>query len=301
MAVLARRQTHVTFNSILNRLVLFCARFSLPEYGYRFAELSFGYIGDGHRENEGSVLCSELGMLHAAAAPQVAIDLFQRANKTASGRPEQVGTELAIHVHECLHYGAGLDIERFDRIWSQCLHYRLAEPMARASLLRGSLLLREGNLKSALYWIERTATVVQLYHMKQFEIPILTDQILHALLVGNISRAHHLFEDLASEFGRVEKEAGLASALIGKVLRAAEKAAATLRAEPSAIERPDLPPRYCDPLAEIRQNIASIALLLGLAEKASLYQDALSERPCPEVSDHRCIEVMGRQLILGAY
>jgi hypothetical protein len=54
IAILARRQSHVTFNSILNRLVLSCARFGFPEHGYKFADLSFDYIGGGERENEGT-------------------------------------------------------------------------------------------------------------------------------------------------------------------------------------------------------------------------------------------------------
>ncbi|MFZ6649762.1 hypothetical protein ACO0LO_28860 [Undibacterium sp. TJN25] len=301
ISVLSRRQTHLTFNSILNRLVLFCARFGLPEYGYKFARLSFNYIGDGQRDNEGSVLFSELGMLHAASSPTIALDLFKLASSIAKGRPEEIGTALAVHVHACLYHGTALDIAHFDAIWADCTKHRLTEPLARASLLRGSLFLREGNLKSAGHWIERTATMVQLYHMKQFEIAILNDQILFALLVDDIASAKNVFSKLIFEFERVEMEASRAISKIDKVFQAAERAALPLGLEPSDIERPAAPPMHCDPANEIRQNIAIFASLIGLHEIAKTYTTALLNRPCPEVIGHRCVEISGKRLILGAY
>ncbi|MDB5989938.1 MAG: ATP-binding protein [Herbaspirillum sp.] len=301
ISVLGRRQDHVTFNSILNRLVLFCARFGLPEDGYRFARLAFDYIGDGKRENEGSVLCSELGMLHASSSPETALDLFRRAHAMAHGKPEQNGTMLAIHVNECLYHGKALDIAHFDTLWAECSEHRLTEPLARASLLRGTLLLRESNLKSATHWIERTATMVQLYHMKQFELAILNDQVLHALLSGDTTTATNIFGKLVLEFERVEAQTSRARTLVEKTFEAAEKAASTLLAEPSAIERPAEPPAHCNPAAEMRQNIVAFASLLGLDEIAQTYTAALQAWPCPEVSEHRHVEVRGVKLILGAY
>jgi hypothetical protein len=301
ISVLGRRQDHVTFNSILNRLVLFCARFGLPEHGYRFARLAFDYIGEGKRENEGSVLCSELGMLYTSSSPETALDLFGRAHAMAHGKPEQIGTTLAIHVNECLYHGKALDIAHFDALWAECSEHRLTEPLARASLLRGTLLLREGNLKSAAHWIERTATMVQLYHMKQFELAILNDQVLHALLSDDAATAANVFGKLVFEFERVEAQTVRAMTLVEKAFQAAEKAASTLLAEPSAIERPGAPPAHCNPAAEMRWNIAVFASLLCLDDVAQTYSAALQARPCPEVSEHRHVEVRGIRLILGAY
>ncbi|MDP9650946.1 ATP-binding protein [Paraburkholderia caledonica] len=301
IAVLARRQNHVTFNSILNRLVLFCARFGFPEHGYKFADLSFDYIGGGERENEGSVLCSELGMLYASSLPGTALDLFKRAHTMASGRPEQMGTALAVHIHECLYHGKALDIERFDALWNECSDHQLAEPLTRASLFRGAVLLREGNLRSAAHWIERTATLVQLYHMKHFELSILSDQVLHALLSDDTATATNIFRKLVCEFERVEEQTARALTRVEEALEAAKKAACTLPVEPSVIERPSAPPEHCNPRAELRRNIAMFASLLGEGVIAQNYRVALQGQPCPEVIAHRCIDIRGVQLILGAY
>lgn len=301
ISVLGRRQDHVTFNSILNRLVLFCARFGLPEDGYRFARLAFDYIGDGKRENEGSVLCSELGMLYVFSSPDMALDLFRRAHTMAHGKPELSGTALAILVNECLYHGKPLDIVHFDTLWAECSEHRLTEPLARASLLRGTLLLRERNLKSATHWIERTATMVQLYHMKQFELAILSDQVLHALLSGDTTTATNIFEKLVLEFERVETQTSRAMLLVEKTFEVAAKAASTLLAEVSAIERPAVPPAHCSPAAEMRWNIMAFASLLGLDEIEQTYAATLQAWSCLKVSEYRHVEVGGIKLILGAY
>ncbi len=301
IAVLGRRQDHVSFNSILNRLVLFCARFGFPEYGFKFAELSFAYIGDGNRENEGSVLSSELGMLHASASPDTALHLFLQAERMAVGRPEETGTELAVCVHECLYHGRVLDIEQFDALWSECSEHRLVEPLARASLLRGSLLLREGNLKSAMHWIERTATMVQLYHMKQFELAVFNDQVIHALLSGDAVNAANAFSKLVLEFERVRAESADNAILVEKAFHAAERAASSLHFELSTITRPGAAPAFCDPAVEQRSNIAKFASLLGLSEIEQTYGAALQADPGPAISSHRLVDVCGIQLVLGAY
>lgn len=301
ISVLKRRQDHVTFNSILNRLVLFCARFGLPEYGYRLADLTANYIGDGQRENEGSVLCSELGMLYAASSPRTALDLYHRAYAMADGEPERLGTALAIHVVECMYLGKALDLGNFDFLWKKCQEHHLAEPLARASLLRGSLLLREGNLTSAAHWIERTATMVQLYHMKQFELAILNDQVLHALMSNEDAIAANIFAKFLLEFERVEAQAVRALLLIEETFNTATKAASTLHSEPTTIKRPSTPPVFCDPAAEIRRNIAVFSLLLGVDDVAQRYAEELLAHPCPEVSGHRFVEVRGTKLVLGAY
>lgn len=301
ISVLKRRQDHVTFNSILNRLVLFCARFGLPEYGYRLAGLTANYIGDGQRENEGSVLCSELGMLYAASSPRTALDLCRRASAMADGEPERFGAALAIHVVECMHLGKPLDLGDFDLLWRKCQEHHLAEPLARASLLRGSLLLRDGNLTSAAHWIERTATMVQLYHMKQFELAILNDQVLHALMSNEDAIAANIFAKFLLEFERVEAQTVRAVLLIEETFNTAAKAASTLHLEPTTIGRPTAPPVFCDPAAEIRRNIAGFSFLLKVDDVAQRYAEELLACPCPEVSSHRLVEVRGTKLILGAY
>lgn len=298
--VLNRRQDHVSFNSILNRLVLFCARFGLPLHGFQFARLSFNYIGDGSSENEGSVLCNELGMLYAASSPAAALELFEQAHAMAHGL-ERIGSKLAVHVNECLYHGRPLDPALFDALWAECTERRLAEPLARASLLKGSLLLRDGNLKSAAHWIERTATMVQLYHMKQFELAILNDQVLLALLSNNMASATDFFNRFVSEFSRIESETIQASKLVDTVLEAAEMAAAQLVAKPSDIRRPETPPEFCNPAAEVRHNIGAFAALLGLDEIAQSYISSSPPYLFAKGSEHRQVEVGGHRLILGAY
>lgn len=308
IAVLERRHDHLTFNSVLNRLVLFCARLGFPDHGYQFARIGFEYIGDGMRANEGSVLYSELGLLYAGAAREVALDCFKRARDMAENDPpERVGTTLGLQVHECLYHGKAFDLAAFDATWRDCLTHRLSEPLARASLLRGSLLLRDGNLKSAGHWIERTATMVQLYHLKQFELPVLNDQIVHALLTGDIATASRAYAKLVAEFERVAAQTASATALLGKVMDSVRKVAGTLQAEPSTLVMPMSPPAYCEPAAEIRGNIAAFASLLGDDKTFQAYGTENLAGPMLNVAagiiagEYRCVEIGGYRLILGAY
>lgn len=301
IAVLSRRQSYLTFNSIMNRLVLFCSRFGFPIHGYKLAELAFDYIGNGDRDNEGCVLCSELGTLYASCAPEVALSLFQRALEMAMNATERECNHLEIFINECLYQGRKLDLDKFSALWRNCSEGRFSETLTRASLLRGALLLRDRDMKNAGRWIERTATMVQLYRMKQFEIAVINDQIIYFLLCGEWESAKKHLDDLRVEFKRIEDEVSTSIPLMEQVCEAALAAAKKLPIMPSPIARPEAPPEYCDPLGEMRWNIKVLREILYPKDDFIEYNINPILILCPPVSEHRIIEVQGHKLILGAY
>lgn len=298
--VLGRRQNHVSFNSILNRLVLFCARFGYPQAGYDFARLSFDYIKDGYRENEGSVLFSELAGLYAASAPETALQMLERALDMAMDDCERCNSALGMMVTQCLHLGRDLDLDAFGRLWATCSANRYNETLARASLLRGSLLLRSGQLDQAAYWIARTSTMARLYHMKGFHLAVLSDQVVLALLQGDGNVAQARFTELRAEFDRADNQLDTLPPLVAQAYEASLRAASTLHRQPSGLPRPEAPPAFCDPIGEMRGNIHALAQMLPDGEQAERDKGAPAS-PRHPVNPRRQVLVNGMPLVLGAY
>lgn len=298
--VLGRRQTHITFNSILNRLILFCARFGFPQAGHDFAQFAFDYIGTGYRENEGSVLFSELGAMYAQSAPDTALELVERALAMAMDNCERCNSTLGIMVTRCLHQGDEIDLGSFSLLWTSCAENRYSETLARASLLRGSLLLRKGDLNQAAYWISRTSVMVRLYHLREFHLATLSDQVVLALLQANQATAEDRFVELRAEFERIEGQLEQLPPLVWQAYDAVAQAAATLAREPSMLQRPAAPPAFCDLMSEMRSNISSLALILGQSEVAERFR-LLPASPLRPINPHRQVVVQGLPLILGAY
>ncbi len=300
--VLRRRQTPVTLNSIMNRLVLFCARFGYPDAGCKFMELAFNYIGDGHRENEGAVLCSETGALYALSDPEAALSLFLQGIELASDECQRSYNALDIMVLETLHKGLELDLEPFGLLWKTSSQKRFSEVLTRASLLRGSLYLRAGDLGNARHWISRTMTMINLYHLKEFQLPILNDLLLLAIFEKDVDLARSRLVYLAEEFELILNQRDTMSPLVLEAYEECLKAAAQLPVDPSPLHRPSQAPEHCNVLGEIWSNIAAIASKLDVHELTAKY----SSRPtwmqdAVEINAHRYVKFEDINLVLGAY
>jgi hypothetical protein len=302
IAVLKRRQSLVTFNSIVNRLVLFCARFGFPRVGYEFAELGFNYIGGGWRENEGAVLCSEVSALYALSNPDAALSLLQQGlDLTRDNSSERAHTELNILVLEALHQGANLDLATFSRIWKTSTEKRQSEVLTRASLFRGSLFLRAGDTKNGRIWINRTATMVTLYHRKDLHLLILNDQLLLAMLDGDLDEARRQLATYASALREVTAQYGAMVPLVEQAYAECRNAAKLLPADISPISRPSQPPAHCNPFGEMWTTVAWSAERLGMADIVKQFRS----RPTwlqadATMNQNRLVDVGGQALVLGA-
>lgn len=302
IAVLKRRQSLVTFNSIVNRLVLFCARFGFPQVGYEFSELGFRYIGSGWRENEGAVLCSEVGALYALSNPDAALSLLRQGLAlTRDNSAERSHTELNILVLESLHQGANLDLATFSRIWKTSTEKRQSEVLTRASLLRGSLFLRAGDTKNGRIWINRTATMVSLYHRKDLQLLILNDQLLLAMLDGDLDEARRHLTAYALAFREVTVQYDAMVPLVEQAYAECCNAAKLLPVDRSQISRPSQPPAHCNPFGEMWTTIAWSAEKLGMADIAEQFHS----RPTwlqidATINPNRQVDVGGQVLVLGA-
>jgi hypothetical protein len=302
IAVLKRRQTPVTFNSIVNRLVLFCARFGYPQAGFEFSELAFNYIGEGLRENEGAVICSEMGALYAHAEPDIARSLFRQGVGLASDECQRSYNVLDILVLESLHMGGELDLDAFSQLWTASSKNRFSEVLTRASLLRGSLYLRAGDLVNARQWIERTSTLVNLYHLNEFELPVLNDSLLLAFLEGNLDQARTHLTAFIDEFDKLLETVEGMTQLVPKALNECRDAAEKLAVEKSPLFKPGRPPEYCGVFFEILGNIATIAPTLGMSELALSYRRPELLLPCgSRANGNRYAKCGDFELVLGSY
>lgn len=299
--VLRRRQTHMTYNSIMNRLVLFCARFGLPKYGHELAALAFNYVGDGRQNNEGAVLYSELGALYAASEPKTALNLFRQGVMLAQDECQSSYNSLDIAALECLHLGSDLNLDGFGRLWKSCSRNQFSESLTRASLLRGSLELRNGDVKSAGHWISRTATLIRLYHLKEFHLAVMNDQVLLALLQANEDAAKASFVNMVHEYERVWNQLNEAMQLLEPTMGACRKAAATLAAPPTSLEYPCAAPGYCSPYGELAANISAFASALNLPDPTDRYRASTWVVLPSAIPPHRHVKISGHELILGAY
>ncbi len=302
IAVLKRRQTPVTFNSIVNRLVLFCARFGYPQAGFEFSELAFNYIGEGLRENEGAVICSEMGALYAHAEPDTALSLFRQGVDLASDECQRSYNVLDILVLESLHMGGELDLNSFSQLWTTSSQNRFSEVLTRASLLRGSLYLRAGDLVNARQWIERTSTLVNLYHLNEFELPVLNDLLLLSFLEGNLDQARTRLTAFIDEFEKLLEAVERMTRLVPKALNECRDAAKKLAVEQSPLFKPGSPPEYCGVFFEILGNIATIAPRLGMSELAlSCLRPELLLPGGSRANGNRYAKCGDLELVLGAY
>ncbi len=303
ISVLKRRQTPVTFNSIVNRLVLFCARFGYPQAGFELAELAFNYIGEGLRQNEGAVICSEVGAIYAHAEPDIARTLFRQGIDLASDECQRSYNVLDLLVLDSLHLGGELDLDSFSQLWTTSSKNRFSEVLTRASLLRGSLYLRAGDLVNARQWIERTSTLVNLYHLNEFELPVLNDSLLLAFLEGNLDQARTRLTAFIDEFDKLLETVDTMMQLVPKALQECHNAAEKLTTEKSPLFKPDRPPEYCGVFFELLGNITMIAPRLGMSELALscqlrhelLWQGGL------RANSNRLTKYEDFELVLGAY
>lgn len=303
LAVLKRRQTPVTFNSIMNRLVLFCARFGYPVIGCKLSALSFNYLGDGLRANEGAVICSELGALHAPFEPKAALSLFRQGLDLARDDCQRTYNELDVLALETLHLGRELDEGLFDNVWRLSSAGRFSEVLTRASLLRGSLCLRAGDLAGARHWITRTLTMVNLYHLKEFELPALNDQVILSLLEGNEPLAKRQLAAFVAEFEPLVDQRDGMTQLVSRVMDACLAASQKLTIEPSPLVPPERMPHHCGVFFELWRNVLAIAPALGMPELTQKY----SEQPewlwsaTPPTWGHRQVQYGDLTLAVGAY
>jgi len=300
--VLRRDQTPLTFNSIINRLVTFCARFGYPQLGHAFATLSLDYIGDGKTEFEAAVLCSELGHLYAPSDPKAALTLFEQglATVTDPADPQWVCNALDLMIFRALYQGEKIASREFTHLWSQSANKGFTEHLTRASLLMGSLFLREDDLSNAAIWIDRSTTFVRLYHLKEFLLGTLNDQILLALLQKDDEKARSHFAELVSELDRILVEHPFLP-LLDQAYAACKRAVPDQKSPTTLIPLPATAPSFCNPLGELSANIIAFAKQLGHAEVVERYRNSPWMSALAPIHRSRQIEIEGQLFVLGAY
>jgi hypothetical protein len=302
--VLSRQPDSISFNSILNRLVLYCARFGHPDIGYEFAQLGFQLIGDGHVENQGAVLCSDFGMLYMLADPAVALQLFQQGVALAGDERQRTHNQLDILVTKCIGYGNDLNADEFTQIWTASKQNRFSGISVRAALLQGALSLRRGDIGEARRWLNSAQAGVSLYHMKFLDVYLRSNLLILALMENDNDRAHSCLHTLADEFTILAAQREAAASLLPEFLSPCHKVSSSLPQDDSPIIRPHVPPKWCNPLADLWWNISGAAILLDMGELADKFKQAptwIPERQLLGERNPRHVQVQGQVFALGAH
>lgn len=302
--VLARRPDSISLNSILNRLVLYCARFGHPELGYEFAQLAFQLIGDGHVENQGAVLCSDFGMLYVLADPAAALALFRQGAELAGDERQRTHNQLDILVTKCLSQGADLDPSAFEQVWTTATQNRFSGISVRASLFRGALSLRSGDTDDARHWLNNAQAGVSLYHMKFIDLYLRSDLLALALLENDDDRARRCLIALTEEFDALASLREAAASLLPELLPECRKVAGGLIQNDSPVIRPCTPPRHCNRLGEIWRNISCASRLLHMNELAERFKHApawILDRQSDAGATHSHVRIQGYEFALGSH
>jgi len=301
--VLRRRPDSIALNSILNRLVLYCARFGHPEIGQDFAEVAFGLIGDGRVENQGAVLCSDLGMVYLRADPDAALTLFRQGVELAGDLRQQAHNRLDVLVTECLDCGFDLEPRKFEEVWSLAVQNRYSGISTRASLFRGALCIRNGDELSAHHWLERARAGVNLYDMRFLQPNLYNEILILALLKQDDAGAREHLKALVDGYEHLARQRDAALSLVPKLLPECRQAAARLVKSPSDISRPSASLRRGHWLADAWRNISGAAKLLEMADLVLRFKTPppwVSDLQAEAGSSHRRVSIGGHEFILCA-
>lgn len=143
--------------------------------------------------------------------------------------------------------------------------------------------------------------MVTLYHRRDLQMSTLNDQLLLAVLEGDMDEARRQLAAYAEVFGEVIVQYSTIVPLVEHAYMACCNAAKLLPVNGSQLSRPSQPPAHCNPFGEMWTNIAWLAEKLGMASIGEQF------RSCPAwlqndatVNPHRHVAVADQALVLGA-
>lgn len=144
--------------------------------------------------------------------------------------------------------------------------------------------------------------MVNLYHLKEFELPALNDMLILSLLEGATAQAERQLAAFVTEFDALVEQREAMTQLAAQTLDACLAAAKKLPVEPSTLVRPAAAPGHCGVFFGLWRNVVAIAPTLGmpeLAQKHGPQPEWLS--PAAPARAHRRVQCGDLSLDVGAY
>jgi hypothetical protein len=182
----------LVFNSIMNRLILYCARFSQIGLGLKFSQLILQAFGEIEPESAGAVICSDIGALFRAASLEDALALYRRGVELATGSRQRTHNELDVLVTEVRLGKRNLDHEELAAWRRRLVDNGLRSMLSRFDMFCASLALVAGRLEQANRLYRYVETAVAVYRPGDLRLDLWNDQMITYLLANNSEEAYRL-------------------------------------------------------------------------------------------------------------
>ncbi|QCO00611.1 hypothetical protein [Azospirillum argentinense] len=291
---LGLRTGWIEYNSILNRLVLYCARYSQVFLGKRFAKLALrSFSGLDPAEGARSVICSDIGSLFRASAPDTALFFYRKAlevSKREDDFRQHTYSQMELALTEALLDAEARRTIDIDRLRSDLHQAGLQDMLSRVDMVSGALAMLEGRIETGRMQTERALTSAHMYGRRHLLIAAENDALIGALAAGDKERSKELAVSLLKRL-KLHLEIRKRSAVIVADIEPLALQAATRLGDvltPWELPMPAQPPLFSGTWVGALLNLKQIAAArsqLGrvLAPACTLWPDDMDEDACRSV------------------
>jgi hypothetical protein len=261
----------IVFNSIMNRLILHCASFGHVDFGLELSHLLLQTFGDPEAESAGAVICSDIGSLFRAAAPQSALELYRRGVQLATDQRQQIYNDLDVLITEAM---LGIRQPQPDELsaWrGKLVDNGLRSMLSRFDLFCASAALREGRIEQARTLYRHVETFIAVYRYEDQRLNMWNDRMIAALTEDDLNEAHRLQAKIITKVARLLEHRRLAF----KRLQALRSAIETQRKRfshlaPLKLSIPSTRPTYSGIFVHVLLNLESLAQVPGGVKQTTL-------------------------------
>lgn len=250
----------IVFNSIMNRLILYCAWFSHVDFGIELSHLLLQTFGDPEPESSGAIICSDIGSLFRLAAPHSALELYRRGTQMATGRRQQLHNELDVLITETM-LGIRQPLPEELAAWRQKLiNNGLRSMLSRFDLFCASVALREGRMEQAQRLYQHVETSIAVYRYEDQRLDLWNDRMIAALMADDYQESHRLQARIVAKVAVLLEQRRRAF----KALQSLRSAIETQRKRfshlaPLELNIPSIRPAYSGIFVHILLNLESLA------------------------------------------
>jgi hypothetical protein len=258
----------IVFNSIMNRLILYCAGFSHVDFGLELSNLALEVFGDPAVESSGAVICSDIGALFRAAAPHEALALYRRGVELAPGARQQIHNELDVLITEVM---LGVRQSRHEELaaWRQRLiDNGLRSMLSRFDTFRAAVALSEGQVELAQRLYRHVETSAAVYRYGARRLDVWNDRMIAALMAGDLEEAYRLQAMIIAGLEGLVEQRGLGFGRIQALRPAIERQKKRFsHLAPLDLELPAVRPAYSGVFVHIWLNLENLAGVRGGMEQ----------------------------------
>lgn len=200
----------VVFNSVMNRLILYCARLSHVDFGLELTRLNLQVFGDPEPESSGAVLCSDVAALFRATAPQIALMLYERGEQFVTDDRQRLYNELNILITRTLLDKQDIHPKEIATLRRRLEQNGLRSMLSRFDLFCAALDLRAGRVTQARNLYQHIETAIAVYRHEYLLLGTWNDKMIAGLVDGDYDDAHLVTEQIIARMNFVLKERRLA-------------------------------------------------------------------------------------------